>query len=108
MKKNLSKIIIAFALYFLGIAKIIDWLIFCSQNRALKEKDYPIFITKYETKFPTWLQPLFNTRPDLAAIISVVFFAISGMVFINQKNLFYKILGATAFLFSFWNLFSLM
>lgn len=59
MKKNLSIIIIAFILYFLGITKIIDWFIFCSHNRELKGTNYQIFITKYETKFPTWLQPLF-------------------------------------------------
>jgi hypothetical protein len=102
------KLITAFLFYILGLAKIIDWFVFSSQNRALKNSNYDLFITKYENKFPSWLQPLFNTAPDLAAIISIATFTIAGLIFIREKGTIYSILGVTSFVFAFLNLFSLM
>jgi hypothetical protein len=102
------KLIAAFLFYVLGLAKIIDWFVFSNQNRELKNRDYELFITKYENKFPNWLQPLFNTAPDLAAVISIVTFTIAGFIFINKKGTLYSILGVTSFIFAFLNLFSLM
>lgn len=102
------KFIFALVLYFIGLARIVDWFIFCNQNRTLKNENYSQFISKYENKFPVLLQPLFNTRPELATIISIFIFIVAGLIFINSGQRIFKILGITAFIFSFWNLFSLM
>ncbi len=102
------KILIAFIFFILGIAKIIDWFIFCDQNRELKNTNYLIFIAKYDNKFPSWLRPLFNTRPELATVISVVLLSIAGIIFLKNKKVVYKVLAITSFVLAFWNLFSLM
>lgn len=108
MKKKIILLTLSSILFLLGVVKIIDWFVFCSQNRELKKNSYSLFISKYETKFPNWLQPFFNTRPDLAAIISVIFFIIAGAIFVNEKQMIFTIVGVISFILAFWNLFSLM
>ncbi len=102
------KYLLSFTLYLIGVSKIVDWFIFCNQNRELKNDNYSAFIAKYHNHFPSSIEPLFNARPEPAALISVVIFSIAGIIFLKTKSLFYKILAISSFVFAFWNLFSVM
>lgn len=103
-----AKIIIASMIYFVGIAKIIDWIIFWHNNKNLALSNRAEFLNKYVSRFPVALKSLIENKPETAAIISILFFAVAGWIFIKQESKVFKFIAVTAFLFAFWNLFSLM
>jgi len=105
MKKFL--IYLAFTLYIIGIAVIIDWFVFCNDNSDLFD-DFISLKTKYVNRFPDYIKPFFNRNPQPAAIIFVFTFTIAGIIFIKQKHRIYKILAVTSFFFGAWYLFSIM
>lgn len=102
------KIIVAYILYIVGIAKIIDWFIFWYNNESLALSNRPLFLENYVSRFPSFLKLLFSSKYELDALISIIIFIIAGLIFINEPNKILKTLAVTAFLFAFWNLFSLM
>lgn len=103
-----SKLILAYAFLLLGILKIIDWFIFCNTNNNFKTLKYSELKTKYISRFPGVIKPLFNSKPELAAIISVLILSIAGYIFIKMNSKFYMALGTLAFLLAVWNLVSIM
>lgn len=103
-----GKHLVAFFLFMLGSAKIIDWFVFCEKNRQLKSENYEAFKIRYVAHFPDWLKPLFNSRPEIAATISVALFVIAGFLFLKAESMFFRVLAIVSFLLAFWNLFSIM
>jgi hypothetical protein len=99
------KIICAFSLLVTGLASIADWFIFCGQN---KELDFATLKTKYGNRFPGWMQHLYISEIIIATLFFGLCFAVSGFIFVTASHKRYKVLGAIAFLFAFWELFSLM
>jgi hypothetical protein len=85
----------------------LDWLLFVEKNNDLVD-DFPTLKEKYIARFPDVIKPLLETNPQPAAILFTLLFCCSGIVFIRNNNLVFKILGITSFLFAFWNLFSIM
>lgn len=102
------KILVAFMLYLIGISKIIDWFVFWEKNKELALKDYSQLKEKFVSRFPIDLQFLFSKSPEPATVISIIFFIISGIIFLKEHQTTFKVIAITAFLFAFWNLFSLM
>ncbi len=105
MKKLL--LFLAFTLYIIGIAVIIDWILFCEKNTDLYD-DFIGLKAKYINRFPDFIKPFFNLHPQPAAIFFALGFIIAGIIFIKQNQRIYKILAITSFLFGAWNLFSIM
>lgn len=103
-----SKLIFAFAFYFLGLLKIVDWFLFCKADNNFKTLEYNELKTKYISRFPDVIKPLFNSKPEIATIICFFILGIAGYIFIKMKSRFYMLLGISAFLLAVWNLFSIM
>ena len=99
--------ILALVAYKIGILYMLDWLLFVEKNNDLVD-DFPTLKEKYIARFPDVIKPLLETNPQPAAILFTLLFCCSGIVFIRNNNLVFKILGITSFLFAFWNLFSIM
>ena len=102
------KIIIAFVLYLVGIAKIIDWFIFWEENKEVALRDYAQLKEKFISRFPESLQPLFSKNPEPATVISIIFFLIAGIIFLKERKTVFTVIAITSFFFAFWSLFSLM
>src|SRR5258705_10101482 len=101
------KIILALIFYVLGIVRIIDWIIFWDQHKELALKNRNVFITKYVERFPDYIKAVFTSKYQLDTVLSIVLFVTAGLIFLKKKNLFYKVLAITSFVFAFWNLFTL-
>jgi hypothetical protein len=99
--------ILALVAYKIGILYMLDWLLFVEKNNDLVD-DFPTLKERYIARFPDVIKPLLETNPQPAAILFTLLFCSSGIVFIRNNNLVFKILGITSFLFAFWNLFSIM
>lgn len=105
MKK---RIYLAFILYITGLLHIVYWYVFCYRNEALFQQDFMNFKLKYVESLPEFLRPLFSGNPLPVDVISFLMLLAAGIIFIREKKIFYKILGISAFLFSFQYLFSMM
>ena len=103
MKK---KIILAFILLFLGLSREVDWIIFGTMKEN-KNLDYPAFKIKYIARLPSFLQPLYQ-KPIIIILILMIFFTVSGLLFINARKKIFFVLGILSFVLAFWQLFSLM
>ena len=103
-----SKLILVFTFYFLGLLKIIDWLLFCNSDNNFKTLKYNELKIKYISRFPDVMKPLFDSKPELASVISFFIIGIAGYIFIKMNSKFYIALGFSAFLLAVWNLFSIM
>jgi hypothetical protein len=99
--------ILALVAYKIGILYMLDWLLFVEKNNDLVD-DFPTLKAKYVARFPDFIQPLLERNPQPAALLFTLLFCASGLVFMRNNNLVFKILGITSFLFAFWNLFSVM
>ena len=106
--KRILIIISAYLLYVIGLLKIIDWMIFWENNKKSAIEHHSEFINRYIEHLPHYLRPVFTTKPEMAAVISVIIFAIAGIILIKEKNIIHKIVGWSAFFFGFCNLFSIM
>ena len=93
--------------YVLGICYISDWIIFINNNDDLYD-DFPTLKEKYIERFPDFAKPLIYLNPQPAAIICAIFFVTSGYIFIRSNSIFFKILAITSFIFSAWNLLSII
>lgn len=102
------KLVVAFIFFALGIAKIIDWFIFCNQDNNFKTLNLENLKIKYVARFPEFIKPLFTSKPELAAVISIIILTIAGLIFLGIKKRSYLIIAISAFFFAFWNLFSIM
>jgi hypothetical protein len=102
------RILVAFVLYLIGISKIIDWFVFWENNKELALRDYGQLKLKFISRFPTLMQPLFSKNPEPATVICIIFFIVAGIIFLKDPKFIFKAFAITAFLFAFWNLFSLM
>jgi hypothetical protein len=105
MKKSILGV--AFILYILGVAVIVDWITFCEKNNELSG-DFIHLKAKYISRFPNFIQPFFNLNPQPAAVFFGLGFIAAGSVFIRQNHKAYKVLAITSFAFGAWNLFSIM
>ena len=94
---------LAFAFYVLGITMIIDWFIYWEYNY---NNDFNELKVKYYARFPDLLQTILQSR--LSAVFFILTFIYSGIIFIERKHIIYKILGITAFILAFLNLFAIM
>lgn len=103
-----SKLILAITFYLLGLLKIVDWFIFCNTDNNFKSLKYSELKIKYVNRFPEVIKPLFNSKPELAAVICFFILSIAGYIFIKMNSKFYIALGISAFLLVVWNLFSIM
>ena len=103
-----SKLILAFTFYFLGLLKIVDWFLFCNTDNNFRTLKYNELKIKYISRFPDVMKPLFDSKPEIAAIISFFILSIAGYIFIKMKSKLYTGLGISAFLLAVWNLFSIM
>ena len=99
--------ILALVAYKIGILYMLDWLLFVDKNNNLVD-DFPTLKAKYIARFPDVIKPSLETNPQPAALLFTLLFCASGLVFMRNNNLVFKILGITSFLFAFWNLFSVM
>ena len=99
--------ILALFFYAFGVVYLMDWIIFAERNDDLHD-DFPALKAKYVARFPDFLKPLIETNPQPAAIIFTILFSVCGIILVQNRNIILKILGATSFLFAFWNLFSIM
>jgi hypothetical protein len=100
---NRISLFLAFAFYILGMTMIIDWFIYWEYNY---NNDFNELKVKYYDRFPDLLQTILQSR--LSAVFFILTFIYSGIIFIKRKHIIYKILGITAFILAFWNLFSIM
>ena len=103
-----SKIVLAITFYLLGLLKIVDWFIFCNTDNNFKTLKYSELKIKYISRFPNVIKPLFDSKPELAAIICFFILSIAGYIFMKMKSKFYIALGISAFLLAVWNLLSIM
>ena len=102
------RIFIAFIFYATGLLKIIDWFVFWNRNKSLVLTNRSQFLSDYIERFPQFIKPLFYGKPEPAALVCTILFSLSGLLFLKLKNPVFKILAISAFIFSFWNLFSIM
>jgi hypothetical protein len=102
------KIIIASVFYLTGLLKIIDWFIFWNRHEQLAVINHQQFITAYRERFPVFIRSFFTVNPEPAAVISIFLFAAAGFIFWKSGNTILKVISITAFIFSCWNLFSIM
>lgn len=107
MKKNLILLVIAFFFFLLSIFKIIHWNLFWSNNEVLRKRDYFRFIESYRDEVADYM-PQIKRFPHMLEVMSMLILCFAGIIFLKQRNIFYKILAITAFVLAFWNLFSLM
>ena len=103
MKK---KIILAFILLFLGLSRVVDWIIF-SSIKENENMDWTAFKIKYIARLPSFLQPLYQ-KPIIITVILMICFTVSGLLFINARKKIFFVLGILSFVLAFWQLFSLM
>ncbi len=78
------KIFIAFLLFLLGLARIIDWIIFCSIEEY-KILGWTEFKLKYYRRFPETLQPLLP-KYQLLTFGCIACFVVAGIIFIKQRG----------------------
>ena len=102
-----NKNILAISFFTFGILYMLDWIIFFEKNDDLFD-DFNTMKAKYVARLPDSLKPLIETNPQPAAIIFTLLFCLCGIVLIKNKEITFKILGTTSFIFAFWNLFSIM
>lgn len=105
MKK---RILLALLMFTIGLVKIIDWFIFWEKNKEIALRNFQELKIKFISRFPDFLKPLFIKNPEPATLISIVLFTMAGIIFLKEKNIFYRVLAIMSFIFGFWNLFSLM
>lgn len=99
--------VLAFVLYALGLAKMIDQFIYREMYSYLAH-DPAALQQRYVDRFPGFLQPLFGGKPEPATIICVVLFTVSGLLLWAEEEMWPKVVALTAFILAFWNLFSTM
>jgi hypothetical protein len=102
------KLIVAFIFLALGVAKIVDWFIFCNQDNNFKTLNFEALKLKYVSRFPEIIKPLFTSKPEMAAVLSMVILTISGLIFLRIKKKGYLVIAILSFFLAFWNLFSIM
>lgn len=107
MQKKILLVTVAFILYIAGVLRIVHWLIYWEEHEAVRQKNYFEFIAGYREKISTYI-PGSKNFTQFPELISIVFFSVSGYIFLKQKTLLFRILAISAFILAFWNLFSLM
>jgi len=80
------KLIFAYVFFVVGAAKIIDWFIFWEQNKEIALRNRNIFIAKYIERFPDFFRLLFANNFLLDALLSMIMFVISGIIFLKEKK----------------------
>ena len=74
------------------------------ENEKLNWAEFKI---KYNERLPSFLQPLYQ-KPIIIILILMIFFTVSGLLFINARKKIFFVLGILSFVLAFWQLFSLM
>lgn len=106
--KNTMKIrlLIAFFLFGVGLARMVDWIIF-STNRKYSDLDWETFKIKYVERLPDFLQPLYKS-PVVITTICILVFTVAGVLFLKEKRRSFFVIAIFSFVLAFWQLFSLM
>jgi hypothetical protein len=104
--KNYLKV--GFILYAIGMLDLFYWIYYWNSNEQIVVSNFKQFKLNYFESLPSIIRPLYQTRPQLSAILYGIFFVISGFIFLKTKNKFLKVLSITAFIFAFFELFSIM
>lgn len=103
-----KRLIFAIIFYVTGILNIIDWYVFWYQNEDLTLNSFNVLKVKYIERFPSLLRPLFELNPQPVAIVFILLFLYSAIIFFTEKKMIFKIFGVTSILFLLQNLFSIM
>ena len=103
-----KRLIFAIIFYVTGILNIIDWYVFWYQNEDLALNSFNVLKVKYIERFPSLLRPLFELNPQPVAIVFILLFLYSAIIFFTEKKIIFKIFGVTSILFLLQNLFSIM
>ena len=103
-----KRLIFAIIFYVTGILNIIDWYVFWYQNEYLALNSFNVLKVKYIERFPSLLRPLFELNPQPVAIVFILLFLYSAIIFFTEKKMIFKIFGVTSILFLLQNLFSIM
>jgi hypothetical protein len=103
-----KRLIFAIIFYVTGILNIIDWYVFWYQNEDLALNSFNVLKVKYIERFPSLLRPLFELNPQPVAIVFILLFLYSAIIFFTEKKIIFKIFGLTSILFLLQNLFSIM
>lgn len=103
-----KRLIFAIIFYVTGILNIIDWYVFWYQNEDLALNSFNVLKVKYIERFPSLLRPLFELNPQPVAIVFILLFLYSAIIFFTEKKMIFKIFGVTSILFLLQNLFSIM
>ena len=74
----------------------------------MAESDFKQFQLNYFNSLPSLIRPLYQTKPQLSAIILGLFFLVAGIIFFKTKSKAIKVLAFTAFILVFFELFSMM
>ena len=103
------RIVIALLFYIIGLSKLVDWFIFLGNNKKeLEQLEHAQVMERFNARFPDYFTPIFSGYPEPATVISIILFVFSGIIFLKEKKMIYKILAYSSFLFAFWNLFSIL
>lgn len=102
MKK---KIFIATLLFSIALVKTIDWMLFWNKNEDLAFINYEAYLLKYSEQYPYLIRPLFETRPEIASIISALFYLFAAYLFWNKNK---KILIILSVISSFLGVYSFL
>ena len=95
-----GQLIIAFILFSLCLARVVDWIIFSTrkENANLEMKELN---TKYVERFPAFLQAVFE-KPVIDTGICILFFTITGLLFIKVKKKIFFVFAVLFFVLAFW------
>ena len=104
--KNYLKVGLLF--YSIGLLDLFYWIYYWNSNEQMAISNFKKFQLNYFESLPSFIRPLYQTKPQLSAIILGLFFSISGIIFFKSKNKVLKLLAITAFILALFELFSMM
>lgn len=104
--KNYLKV--GLLLYSIGLLDLFYWIYYWNSNEQMAMSNFKQFQLNYFESLPNIIRPLYQTKPQLSAIILCLFFSTAGVIFFKTKSKVLKVLAITAFILAFFELFSIM
>lgn len=106
----MKKKILAILLMLIGISDIIYWFVYWNLNEKLALSNFNEFKVNYINSLPSFIKPLYETKPPLSTILILVVFVLSGFLFwkSSKSGKVFRVAAIVAFILAFWELFSLM